>query len=204
MRLIGMLDSPYVRRVAISLEMMQLPYSHEPVSVFRHYDTFAAINPVVKAPTLVTDTGTVLMDSSLILDYLERLVLPERRLTPADIEAYAQSQRIIGLALAAREKTVQIVYENNLRPAEKRHQPWLDRVTAQLTAAYRLLEASMPSGDTWLFGTAPLQADITTAVAWSFSQSMIADTLPAADYPTLTRFTSRAESLPAFRAVSPQ
>jgi len=41
MRLIGMLDSPYVRRVAISLKYMGLAFDHEPVSVFRDYDTFA-------------------------------------------------------------------------------------------------------------------------------------------------------------------
>jgi glutathione S-transferase len=50
MRLVGMLDSPYVRRVAISLKFMGVPFSHEPLSVFRDYDTFGAINPVVKAP----------------------------------------------------------------------------------------------------------------------------------------------------------
>ena len=64
MRLIGMLDSPYVRRVAVSLRFMDLPFSHEAVSVFRHYEQFSAINPVVKAPTLVTDDGVTLMDSS--------------------------------------------------------------------------------------------------------------------------------------------
>ena len=68
MRLIGMLDSPYVRRVAVSLTFMGLDFSQESVSVFRHYEAFAAINPVVKAPTLVTDAGMVLMDSTLILE----------------------------------------------------------------------------------------------------------------------------------------
>ena len=85
MRLIGMLDSPYVRRVAISLKFMDIPFVHEPVSVFRQFETFETFNPVVKAPTLVTDNGITLMDSTLILDYLERLVPPDRRLTPADI-----------------------------------------------------------------------------------------------------------------------
>jgi glutathione S-transferase len=128
MRLIGMMDSPYVRRAAISLNFMTIPFKAERVSVFRQYETFASINPVVKAPTLVTDEGVVLMDSSLILDYVERLVPPERRLSPSGISEYARAQRIIGLALAACEKTVQIVYERTLRPAEKQHQPWLDRV----------------------------------------------------------------------------
>ena len=70
MQLIGMLDSPYVRRVAISLRLLGVPFEHKPVSVFRTFTQFQAINPVVKAPTLVCDDGTVLMESGLILDYL--------------------------------------------------------------------------------------------------------------------------------------
>ena len=68
MILIGMLDSPYVRRVAITLKLMGLPFEHRSVSVFRHVDEFRRINPVVKAPTFVCDDGTVLMDSTLIVD----------------------------------------------------------------------------------------------------------------------------------------
>ena len=94
MRLIGMLDSPYVRRVAISFTLMDLRFSHEPVSVFRHFGEFAQINPVVKAPTLVTD-DVVLMESSLILDYAQHLASPERHLMPAQIGMFARAQRII-------------------------------------------------------------------------------------------------------------
>lgn len=121
MRLIGMLDSPYVRRVAVSLKFMGLPFEHESVSVFRHYEAFAAINPVVKAPTLVTDDETVLLDSSLILEYLDRLAPPDHRLVPDGLMDFARAQRIVGLALAACEKTVQLVYEATLRPTEKQH-----------------------------------------------------------------------------------
>jgi hypothetical protein len=84
MQLIGMLDSPYVRRVAISLAVLEIPFTHRPVSVFRDFEIFRAINPVVKAPTLVTDDGTVLMDSTLILDHIESALPVERRLMPQD------------------------------------------------------------------------------------------------------------------------
>ena len=47
MQLIGMLDSPYVRRVAISLQLLGLPFEHRSVSVFRGFDEFSRINPVV-------------------------------------------------------------------------------------------------------------------------------------------------------------
>ena len=201
MRLIGMLDSPYVRRVAISLKYMGLAFDHEPVSVFRDYDTFAAINPVVKAPTLVTDDGVVLMELTLILDYLGRLVPEDRRLEPVPLNRYGRHQRIVGLALAACEKTVQIVYERNLRPAERQHQPWVDRVQKQLLSAYHLLNSEMGEGAAWLFGVRPMQADITAAVAWSFTQSVIAQTIGAAECPALAQFAKWAETQPEFLGV---
>ena len=49
MRLIGMMDSPYVQRVAASLQLMEVPFTSEQVSVFRDYDSFAAINPMAEA-----------------------------------------------------------------------------------------------------------------------------------------------------------
>jgi glutathione S-transferase len=201
MRLIGMPDSPYVRRVGISLALMNLPFSHERLSVFRNYDEFSVINPVVKAPTLVLDEGKVLMDSTLILEYLDRIAPAGRRLTPDSLDEHVRGQRVIGLALVACEKTLQGVYERDFRPAEKQHQPWIDRVQGQLRAAYRLLEAELGNGRAWLLGARPFQADVTAAVAWRFTQGALADLIKPKDYPALSRFSERAESLDAFRAV---
>lgn len=198
MRLIGMLDSPYVRRVAVSLKFLGLPFSQEQVSVFRHFDTFSEINPVVKAPTLVTDDGVTLMDSTLILHYAEQCVAGERRLNPESLADFARAQRIIGLALAACEKTVQLVYEFNLRPEERQHQPWIDRVRGQLRCAYELLETEVEAADGWLFGRRPLQADITAAVAWRFTHHMLPGEIDIADHPATTRLSDRAERLPEF------
>ena len=200
MKLIGMLDSPYVRRVAISMRMQDIIFEHEPLSVFSTFDAFATINPVVKAPSFVTDDGTLLMDSSLILEHVERLAAPEVTLSPTDLKAHARAQKIIGLALAACEKTVQIVYEHNLRPSEKQHQPWLDRVHSQLEAAYHLLEQEVRQADPWLFGERPLQADITGAVAFRFTREMLPKTISVEAHPALTALSTRAEATEAFQA----
>jgi glutathione S-transferase len=199
MRLIGMMDSPYVRRVAVSLRLMGLPYERDAISVFRQYDDFAAINPAVKAPTLVTDGGVVLMDSTLILQHVEPLAAPERRLTPASAADQARSLHVTGFALAACEKAVQIVYENNLRPPEFQYAPWVSRVEGQMLAALRVLEREV-GADGWLFESRPLQADVTLAVAWRFIQYRQADRAPAAAFPALAAFSARAEALPAFAA----
>ncbi len=125
MKLIGMLDSPYVRRVAISLQLLELPFEHQSLSVFRTFNEFHRINPVAKVPTLVCDDGTVLMDSTLILQYAERLA--GRSLLPAEPKALAHVLHTVGLAMAACEKAVEIVYERGLRPAARgQHLPrWL-------------------------------------------------------------------------------
>jgi glutathione S-transferase len=61
MKLIGMLDSPYVRRVAISLQLLGIRFEHQSLSVFGGFDEFRRINPLVKAPTLSCDDGDVLI-----------------------------------------------------------------------------------------------------------------------------------------------
>ncbi len=197
MRLIGMYDSPYVRRVAITLHLIELPFAHDALSVFSTYDAFAAINPVVKAPTLVTDDGVVLMESGLILEHLARV--SGKSLAPVATTEHAQAQRIIGLALAACEKSVQIIYERNLRPKEKQHAPWLDRVQSQLLAAYGEIESSLADADPWFFAQGPLQADITTAVAWAFTQHALPGLARPEDHPRLAAFSNRAERLDVFR-----
>lgn len=68
-KLIDMMDSPYVRRVAVSLELYGVAFESQPLSVFSTFEEFSRINPAVKAPTLVLENGTRLMDSSLILNY---------------------------------------------------------------------------------------------------------------------------------------
>jgi glutathione S-transferase len=164
MQLIGMLDSPYVRRVAISLQLLGLPFEHRSISVFRGFDTFSQINPVVKAPSLVCDDGEVLMDSSLILDYAEALAAPGRNLMPRDLAARQHALHTIGLALAACEKSVQILYERLVRPPEKRHAPWVERVTGQMHAAFRLLDGGLQRRPRVAHDGRPDQASVTAAV----------------------------------------
>lgn len=195
MQLIGMLDSPFVRRTAISLDVLGVPFQHKAVSVLRNFDEFAAINPAVKAPTLKLDDGSVLMESTLIVDYAEALA--GRSLLPADPAARLRALRAIGPALAACEKTVQIIYEHKLRPQEKQHQLWLDRVQTQLFAALRLLEAETAAAT---FDAAALdQAAITAAVTWSFVQLTVPQIVAPDAFPRLAAWTAQAEALPVFR-----
>jgi glutathione S-transferase len=195
-----MLDSPYVRRVAISLQLLGLRFEHQSLSVFRTFQQFQQINPVVKAPSLVCDDDEVLMDSTLILEYAEAAARP-RSLMPTALPELQHALRVIGLALAACEKSVQIVYERDLRPPEKRHEPWVTRVTTQLLAAYRALENEIARRPLAVTSSAITQAGVSSAVAWQFTQQVLPEVVPAANYPSLAAFSAKAEALREFAAA---
>ncbi|ADU69835.1 glutathione S-transferase [Pantoea sp. At-9b] len=201
MKLIGMLDSPYVRRVAISLAHYGMAFEHQSLSVFRHFDQFAQINGVVKAPTLVLADGSTLMDSSLILHYLESLADTPRKLLPITAAALAKDTQILGLALAASDKAVQFYYERTLRPEEKQHQPWLDRVTQQLLAACTAWNAALEQRD--INPQQPDQVAISSAVIWGFIQSIIPQVVPAEQYPRLQQVAAQLEGTAIFAQYPP-
>jgi glutathione S-transferase len=199
--LIGMLDSPYVRRTAISLRLLGVPFTHRSLSVFSNFDEFQSINPQVKAPTLVLDNGALLVDSNLIIDWAE--TISERpSLMPGESAARLRALRLIGAALTASEKSVQIVYEHK-READKRDAAWLQRVKGQLHAAYGVLEREIDGVDGWLFGNSPGQADVSIAVAWGFTQLVTPEAVDPASYPRLAAFAMRAEQHPDFVALPP-
>ena len=200
MQLVGMLGSPYVRRAAISLRYLDIPFEQTELSVFRSIDAFSKVNPLLKAPTLVCDDGEVLMDSTLIIEYAERLAEESKTLMPEAISDYQSAIRLIGLGLNACDKSVQVEYERK-RPNDKQYQPWRDRITSQLTAAYDLLEPYAEKASAWLVGEAFSQADLTVCVAWQFTQFIVPDAIDINDYPAISSLSQRAESRPEFMAV---
>jgi glutathione S-transferase len=201
LQLIGMLDSPYVRRTAISLAAMGVDFEHHPLSVFNNFARFQQINPAVKAPTLVLDDGSILMDSNLIIQYAESLVPASQRLLPVATTELQPLLQVVSLALAACEKAVQLFYEKNLRPLEKQHQPWIERVTGQMQAALLLLEEKC-QGHVAIESQFN-QAQITAAVVWQFVQSVLADVIPAEQFPHLQKLSQYAESSSLFLAFPP-
>lgn len=199
-QLIGLLDSPYVRRVAISMRLHGIAHEHVVLSVFRQREAMQHINPTLKVPALILDDGTRLLDSSLILDWVEQQVEPDQRLLPAGVERW-RALEALGLALVVCEKAVQLYYEFTLRPPELRFDSWLERCSAQLHAALTQLECHAELA----FTTAdrPRQSQITAAVGLSFirhiQQSMTQPLVQSGLYPRLEALTGWCETLPAFQ-----
>jgi glutathione S-transferase len=200
MELIGMLDSPFVRRVAVTAQFLGLPYEHNPLSIFKGYDEFRKVNPLVKVPTLICDDGQMLVDSTLIIDYLQSLSATDKQLMPQSATEYVRALQIIGASLVAMEKVAQLIYERMQRPRELQHKPWITRLDQQLRGALDQMETSVSDGSSWIFDDDIMQADITTAIAWRFIQHAVPRRVSTGDYPGLVAFSARAESLPEFVA----
>jgi len=199
MRLIGMLDSPYVRRTAIGLDLLGVSFTHEAVSVFSHFERFQTMNPIVKAPTLLLEGGKVLMESSLILEYFESV--STESLWSTDPSERLNEARIVSLALAACEKSVQAVYEQNLRPKALQFDGWLTRVKGQRQAAFQALETEMNVASTSLAHLS--HASIAVAIAYQFAHSELKGEINAERYPRLASHSSHLEELPVFKRYPP-
>ena len=201
MQLIGYLDSPFVRRVAISMRMLEIEFQHRELSIFRDFEEFRAINPLVKVPTLLLDDGQLLVDSNLIIEYLEKFH-STNSLMPNNDEAYAAASQHIGVALIVMEKVAGLIYETSQRGQDKQDPGWTDRLRTQLGGAVSMMEAAVTdcAVDGWMFGEEMTQADISIAVAWRFTQHIEVADINASDYPALRQYSARCEALAEFIA----
>ena len=204
MRLVGGYGSPYVRRVAISLNALGLPFESNAVSVFENPDAVQQHNPLVRVPALVLDNGEELVGSYAILDALDELAGPEKRLTPASGKERRHVMKITAVATGSADKAVWSYYEIRHRPEEKVHQPWIEHNEGQVLGGLSYLnELAEAAGDTgWLAGTDRMsQADITATVAYSFAKKVRPKLGLADKVPHLAAFAERCEAMDIFKAA---
>lgn len=199
MILIGMFDSPFVRRVAVSLRLLGFEFEHRNWSVGRDFEQIRHYNPLGRVPTLVLDDGDVLIESSAILDDLDQRVGPERALLPARGADRRRALKLMAIASGAAEKAVSQLYERAFRPEDKWHEPWVQRCRGQMLDALAELEkdAAAVEASSWWLGERMSQADITVAAAATFVHEALA--LDRKLFPALMARVSRCEALPVFR-----
>lgn len=203
MKLIGILRSPYVRRTAVSLNAMGIPFELDPVPVFDKPELVTKYNPLTRVPALVLDDGEALIDSSVILDALDEMAGPGKRLTPASGAARRHVLKLVTVALGAVDKAVWSAYEYRFRPKEKVHAPWVSHNDAQVVAGFTHLDAiAAKLGDSgWMAGTEKMsQADITAAVGFTFAKLVRPNLGLAEKAPNMEMFTARCEALAPFKA----
>lgn len=198
MILVGQYDSPYVRRVAISLRVLGFDYQHDTRSVFADFDAMRKVNPLGRIPSLVLDSGETLIDSAAILDFLDETVGSERALLPRSGAERRKALRLIALATGAIDKAGAATYERVIRPAAYRFPDWIVRCRTQAAGAIEALGA-----EPWAPSARLDQAEITAACMIRYVRMADPELLPAGRYPTLDALSERCEARPEFRATYP-
>jgi glutathione S-transferase len=196
MKLVGRYDSPYVRRVGVSLQVLALPFEHLPLSPFSQATEFRSYAVIGRMPALVLDDGETLIDSAAILDHLDQIVGPSRALIPTTGSDRKNALRILASATAACDKAIAINYERR-RPAEKVSVDWLSRCRWQLGAALGELEAfrlELSSHRTLR------QIEITAACTYAYVRRVEPDIVSSGHYPGLERLSAACEARPQFAA----
>ena len=201
MLLIGMFDSPFVRRVAITMKLLDIPFEHGNWSIGRDFDRIREYNPLGRVPTLVTDDGEKLMESAAILDYLDERAGPERALLPRAGRERRQALNLMAMATGAAEKGVLQIYERVFRPEERRHQPWVDRCRTQMSGSLAAIDRYLGERGVsqWLVGKRMTQADITVVCAFTFLNDALRVAADPVVFQSLGMLAARCESMPVFQ-----
>lgn len=202
MKLIGTYVSPFVRRVAVSLNVLGLDHDFELLATSKQPEEVRKYNPLTRVPALVLDDGETLIESWAILDAIDQIVGPERALIPPAGPERRKVMQTVSIAVGAAEKSVWAYYELSKRPEEKVHQPWLEQNEAQVLAGYAHLEKQLRNeGIGTLFHDRNgnlNQAGITSAVAYRFTEFVRPNLDLRAAAPTLAAFSVECERLDAF------
>src|ERR1700721_3520326 len=101
MILIGMFDSPFVRRVAVSMNLLNMPFEHRNWSAGKDFELIRQFNPLGRVPILVQPDGETLIESAAILDLLDEYAGPERALLPRSGKDRRDARRLWGVGAGA-------------------------------------------------------------------------------------------------------
>ena len=203
MKLLGPTRSPYVRRVAVSLNLMGLDWEHDPVAVFDDPDSLRPYNPLLRIPTVLLDGGEALVESYAILDALDEMA-GDKRLTPAAGKARRDVMRVTAMAVGAMDRTIWAVYEPRFRPKEKVEESWIAHNRERALGGLQYLDGlAAEAGDGWLVGDSLSQADISAVCGFTFARFAHPPMKVAEACPALAGLAERCEATEAFGSTFP-
>ncbi len=202
MRLFGRYNSPYVRRVAVTLQLYGFDYDHDSVIPFGDAKSgLANLNPITRVPVLELEGGECLIDSAAIIDHLDELAGPDHALTPRDGPLRRRVLSLLGVELGIMDKLVSVLYERQFRPREKWHQPWIEACETQISDGFHWLDGRC-EGD-WLTGAKMTQADLSLAVFWDFATRLRPNFFANFNCSHIDKITEKLRITPAFDDTLP-
>ncbi len=186
--------SPFGRKVKLALGILGLEneVTIEKADPTDASDTIRQQNPIGKIPALITEDGTVLYNSPVILEYLDHRA-GGGKIIPKDANARFAALTLEAMCDGILDACILLVYEGRWRPAEMHVQKWTDYQADKVKRAFDVLEAKPPA-----LTAVPDVGQITLACALGYQDLRFGGKWRA-QYPKLVKWHDAFEAqVPAF------
>ena len=200
MKLIGTLDSPYVRKVRVVLAEKKIECEFIIDSPWDANSGVHKLNPLGKVPILVLDDSTTLFDSPAIVEYIDG-VAPNNKLLPESNRGRAEAKRWATIGDGICDAAAQILLEYK-RPREQQSAEWIARQEEKITRS--LIHLSEQLGDNvWCMGIHYSLADVAVGCALSYLAFRFPEIVWKQTHPNLGRLYDKLMLRPSFADTLP-
>jgi glutathione S-transferase len=191
MILVGQYDSPFVRRVAVTLHHYHMPFERNALSVFQNAKAMQKLNPLVRVPALILESGDVLIDSAAIVDHLDEVAGPARALTPAHGPERRKVLQAAAMATGVVDKAGSVVYERYWHKTKTVSEDWVARCLNQAKGGLDHLEHQC--GAPWFIDSHMTQADVMIGCMLGYLKLRLPEAFPPGKYPHLHSLSIHCE-----------
>jgi glutathione S-transferase len=191
-------NSPYARKVRIVLLEKRIECEMVEVDLSSPDSPVPAYNPLGKIPTLVLDDGSVLYDSPVITEYLDKKT-PVMHLIP--VARRIEVRRWEALADGICDAAVAVVMENRRDPAKQDEQV-IARQRTKVERALRALSEEL-GGNKWCVGNTFGLADIAVCCALAYLSNRMPEINWREMYPNLAALYAKLLQRPSFASTTP-
>ena len=200
MKLYASPASPFARKIRVMLIEKGLSYETEMVNLWEP-NRLQEINPIGKVPALKLDDGRVLINSTMIADYIDS-TYPQVRLIPTDADSRLDVKRWEAFADGMMEAVGATAYEMRFHDEAGRSKPWLARQHGKVEAGLAALEA-MLGVRAWCVGNAMSLADIALCCNLGFIALRAPQFFAPEKYPNLARLCKTMEARESMQKTAP-
>ncbi|HEV7813763.1 MAG TPA: glutathione S-transferase N-terminal domain-containing protein [Janthinobacterium sp.] len=204
MKLIGSLASPFVRKVRIVMAEKKLDYVFELDNVWAAETAISLSNPLGQVPCLMMEDGSAMIDSRVIVEYLDTLTPVCKLLPPngngrerADIKCWE------ALADGILDAGVSVRLERTLRTPEQRSAAWVERQMKKVDLGLAALSQRLGESP-YCAGKQYSLADVATGCALGWLAFRFPEIDWRGDYPNLDKLYDKLAERQSFKDTSPE
>jgi glutathione S-transferase len=202
MKLIGSLASPYVRKVRVVLAEKKLDCQFELEDVWAADTTISRLNPLGKVPSLLMEDGSVMIDSRVMVEYLDTLtpvckLLPPNGRDRADVKCWeALADGILDAAVIVRLERIQ-------RPPEQQSADWIARQMRKVELGLASLSEKLGES-AYCAGIHYSLADVAVGCALGWLSFRFPEITWRDDYANLAKLFDKLSERQSFKDTVPQ